>query len=59
MVYHGRAVAQTESKTAGSVIVAQKGSRRGIASQPGRKIHIHAHDHPLTRTMLSSSSWVT
>ena len=42
-------MAQTENKTGGSVIVAQKGSRRGIESQPGRKIHIHAQDHPLTK----------
>ena len=42
-------MAQSENKTVGSVIVAQKGSRRGIASQPGRKIHIHAQDHLLTK----------
>ena len=29
--------------------MAEKGSRRGIASQPGRKIHIHAQDHLLTK----------
>ena len=49
-------MAQSENKTVGSVIVAQKGSRRGIASQPGRKIHIHAQDHLLTKMKMKTGS---